>query len=608
MRIDQATIREILARTDIGTFIGTYVQLRKRGNDLVGLCPFHGEKTPSFHVHPDRGFFKCFGCGAGGDVIKFVQQLENLSFPEAARSLARRAGVELEEEDPQAARVRGIKEQIYAANDCAAAFYQRILKLAPEGEIARAYVAKRGLDTATVDAFKLGYAPNDWGALVAELQSSGIDLAIAEQAYLVKAGQRGYYDFNRGRLMIPTYATTGECVAFGGRALDDQQPKYLNTGTTPVYTKGRGLYALNVARRAAPTREALVVVEGYLDCIALHQAGFTHAVASLGTAFTPEQAAELRKYAERIFVCFDADAAGSNATAKSIDILSAAGCVAFIVQLPPGEDPDSFVRARGAAAFQALLDAALPWIQFKLDREIARILEHRLPAAQAAAKAETLVAALPPVEWDKWRVYVAGALGLSVDDLRRNRFVNNPANFAPRFAAAPGFGGGAPAMTRYLAPTAEPPSLDREILAALVEEPALLGEFGPRIPPETFRDDRYREIYRALCAVAESLVTPSDVYAALGDDRDAVERIVALQKPDRSSKLRFPDSVARRDHLERVVERLDADALERRFRDLDARIDAAFASGTPIAPEDRAEHTRLAAARESRKKKRLGTR
>lgn len=603
MRIDQTTIREILARTDIGTFIGTYVQLRKRGRDLVGLCPFHGEKSPSFHVHPDSGYFKCFGCQKGGDVIKFVMELEGLPFPEAARVLARRAGVELAEEDPAAARVRGEKEQIHAVNELAASFYHRTLRLGAEAEGARAYVAKRGLRQETVDAFKIGYAPDTWNALVAELQSNGIDLAIAEKAYLVKArsGGNGYYDFYRGRLMIPTYATTGECIAFGGRSLDGQEPKYLNTGATPVYTKGRGLYALNVARRSAVDREALVVVEGYLDCIALHEAGFTNAVASLGTAFTPEQATELRKYAERIFVCFDADAAGSNATAKSIDTLGAAGCTAFVVQLPPGEDPDTFVRANGAPAFAKKLDDALPWIQFKLDREIATILTKRLPPAQAAQTAETLVSALPRVEWDKWRVYVAGKLGLAIDDLRANRFVNNPANFAPRI-------GGGTGMVRHVAPTAEPPSVDREILAALVDEPTLVAEFAPLIPSEVFTDDRYREIYRALCAAAASLVTASDVYAVLGDDRDAVERVVALQKTDRSSQIRFPDSAARRAHLERVVERLTEDDLERRFRELDARIDAAFASGAAISTEDRDEHRKLAIAREARKKRRLSPR
>ncbi|MBD5634789.1 MAG: DNA primase [Candidatus Eremiobacteraeota bacterium] len=359
-RIDDGVKREVLARTDIATYIGTYVQLRKRGNDLVGLCPFHGEKTPSFHVHPDRNFWKCFGCQKGGDAIAFAMEQEALSFPEALRSLARRAGVAIEDEDPAAARVRSEKEQIYAANDVAAAFFHRTLRFAPEAEIARAYANERGLLPATIESFKLGFAPASWDALVRELTQNGVDLEVAARAGLLKRGDRGFYDVYRGRLMVPTYAsTTGEIVAFGGRALDDSEPKYLNTSTTPVYTKGRGLYALNVARRAAVASDALVVVEGYLDCIALHQAGFANAVASLGTAFTAEQAAELRKYAERIFLCFDADSAGDAATVKSIDVLSAAGCVPFVVQLPPGDDPDTFVRKSGAPAFQGLLDAAL---------------------------------------------------------------------------------------------------------------------------------------------------------------------------------------------------------------------------------------------------------
>ena len=244
MRIDQATIREISARIDIGNFIGNFVALRKRGRDLVGLCPFHAEKTPSFHVHPDRGYFKCFGCGESGDVFKFVQLTENVPFPEAARILAKRAGVEVEPESPAAARVRGEKELIYAANEVAVAFFHRTLKLSPEGESARAYCASRGLDAATIDAFKLGYAPNRWDGLTSDLEKAAIDPEVALKAGLVRRGQHGFYDFYRSRLMIPTYATTGEVVAFGGRALDGSEPKYLNTSTTPVYTKGRGLYAL----------------------------------------------------------------------------------------------------------------------------------------------------------------------------------------------------------------------------------------------------------------------------------------------------------------------------------------------------------------------------
>ncbi len=598
MRIDQGTIREILARTDIGTFIGTYVQLRKRGNDLVGLCPFHGEKTPSFHVHPDRGFFKCFGCGQGGDVIKFLQQLENLSFPDAARVLARQAGIELEAEDPAAARIRGEKELIYAANAVAAAYFQRMLVLAPEGAAARAYVAGRGLSAPTLEAFRLGFAPPGWDGLARELATNGIDLGIAVSAGLLKAGERTHYDFYRNRLMIPTYATTGEVVAFGGRALDDSQPKYLNTSTTPVYSKGRNLYALNVARRAAAQRDSLIVVEGYLDCIALHQAGFANTVASLGTSFTAEQAAELKKYAATVLLCFDSDAAGSSATEKSVGVLKGTGCNVFIVQLPPGEDPDTFVRTHGASAFQGKLDSAIPDVQFALDRRLGEMREDRRSAAEAARTGETLVQELAPrEEWDRWRVYTAATLGLAVDDLRSSRFRANPTSLAPR---------GASGFVRHVAPAAEPPSHEREVLAALVDEPGLVAEYADRIPADTFREGRYREIYEALRARAGDLAAASDIYAALGEDRDAVELIVALQKPDRSSKVRFQDSAARRAHLDRVVEGLIESRLEQRKRELDRKIDEAFLAGVPVETEERDELGRLREELERRKKKRLG--
>jgi DNA primase len=601
-RIDDGVKREVLARTDIASYIGTYVQLRKRGNDLVGLCPFHGEKTPSFHVHPDRNFWKCFGCQKGGDVIAFAMEQEALSFPEALRSLARRAGIAIEDESPDAARVRGEKEQIYAANDIAASFFHRMLRFSPEGDGARAYAAKRGLTAATIETFKLGYAPATWDSLLRELTQNGVDVEIAAKAGLLKrSAERGtFYDVYRARLMVPTYAsTTGEIVAFGGRALDDSEPKYLNTSTTPVYTKGRGLYALNVARRAAVASDALIVVEGYLDCIALHQAGFANAVASLGTAFTAEQAAELRKYAERVFVCFDADAAGNAATAKSIDVLSSAGCVPFIVQLPPGEDPDTFIRTYGAPAFQTRLDSALEWIQFKLDREIDTLLEHRLPRTQAAQRAEVLVRGLPQLEWDRWRVYAANRLSLAVDDLRNARFAANAANFGPRGNAG---------MVRHIAPAAEPPPMERDILAALVDEPSLAAEYADRIPPETFADERYLRIFQALCKLPAGFEGATDVYAALDDDRDAVAIVASLQKPDRSSKVRFGDSAARRAHLDRVVEVLTESRLERRKRELDASMAEAFAAGRTVPSGERDEFRHVVEELEKRKKRRLAAR
>jgi DNA primase len=596
-RIETGAIREVIARTDIGALIGTYVQLRKRGNDLVGLCPFHGERTPSFHVHPDRGFFKCFGCGVGGDAIAFVERIENVPFPEALRSLAKRAGVELEPEDPRAARVRSEKEAIYEANAAAAALFHRLLKSDPRAKRARDYCEKRGITEASIDAFRLGFAPDTWDTLTAAFAKDGIDVEVAVKAGLLKRGQHGHYDFYRDRLMIPMSAATGEIVAFGGRALGDGEPKYLNTSTTPVYTKGKALFALNVARRFLAGGEALIVVEGYLDCIALHQAGFPQAVASLGTAFTPDQAAELRKYGDRAYLCFDADAAGSSATAKSIDVLVEAGVFARIVSLPPGEDPDSFVRAHGAAAFRAALDASIPWIQYKLDRSADGIRSEFSSPAAIAREAERLVRSLPQEEWDRWRVYVAQRLGLSADDLRATRFLADRTNFAAK----------AGSFTGHVSAAARPRSVEDDILATLLEDPALIREYAPLIGADRFSLASSRRLYELLVAHAPSLTDPSDVAAALGEDREAIALLSGLQDAERSAATRFADTPARRLHLDRIVESLaEADA-ERRRDDLNRQIDDLLATGAEVPQTVRDEYQLIVATVDNLRRKRVGT-
>jgi DNA primase len=576
VRIDDGVKREILARTDIGDYIGTVVSLRKRGNDLVGLCPFHGEKTPSFHVHPDRGFFKCFGCDAAGDVIRFVQLHDNLSFVDALRVLAKRAGVELEAEDPRAARVRSEKEAIYHANDVAARWFHRMLVDGADGEAARAYVERRGISRETIAAFELGFAPDRWDGLVRELAREGVDLGIAERAGLVKAGQRGHYDFYRGRLMIPTRAVTGETIAFGGRLIGEGEPKYLNTTTTPVYTKGRFLYALGAARRAAQREGAIVVVEGYLDCIALHQAGVTHAVASLGTAFTAEQARELRKATENVFLCFDGDAAGRAATAKSVDLLVAEGLVARIVALPAGEDPDSYVRANGGDAFRARLAEAPNWVQFKLDLDLEALKDGFRSRAELARRAEERIAILPQAERDRWRVYAAGLLGLNVDDLRKSRLLVNSTHFAPRNAGA----------ARHLNPAlVETPSFERDVISIALEEPVLIAEYAARIPPERFVDPVWRRIYGRLWERAASLVQPADVFALFSDDGDVTATLATIAGAERSKIVRFSDTDARRAFLDRLLDRFAADDRGQRVRELTAQISALFEAGLPVPPE-----------------------
>jgi DNA primase len=584
VRIDDGVKREVLARADIGEVIGAYVSLRKRGNDLVGLCPFHGEKSPSFHVHPDRGFFKCFGCGAAGDVFTFLQKQENVTFPDALRMLGKRYGVEVENEDPRAARVRSEREAIYHANEIARAWFHRMLLDPKLGANARAYCAGRGITDATIEQFSLGFAPSSWEGLVGELRRNGVELALAAKAGLVKPNDRGgFRDFYRDRLMIPTVGTTGETIAFGGRALGDQEPKYLNTSTTPVYTKGRYLFALNVARRASAREDSAIVVEGYLDCIALHQAGFANAVAALGTAFTPEQARELRKVASRAILCFDADAAGIDAALKSIDVLTAEGVGTWALRIPDGKDPDEFVRRNGADAFRALLDKPLAATQVKIDAEIDRRGSRTESGTMARWAEETIRRLAPPEEQDRWRVYAAGRLGLSVDDLRRARLLLNPVHFAPR--------GGDANLSRHVVPAAmEKPSIEREVLAIVLDEPGLLAEYAERIPADRFDNPRLRRVWALLREQARSLVQPSDVHAVFAGDDDAAATLAAV-----SGAVRLNDTEDRRAKLDRVVARFARDDAERRYRDLGERIDRLFESGEPVPTDLRAEHAALAA-------------
>ena len=581
MRVDDGVKREILARTDIGEVIGAYVTLRKRGNDLVGLCPFHGEKSPSFHVHPDRGFFKCFGCGVGGDALTFVQKHENVGFQDALRILGKRAGVELESEDPRAARARNEREAIYHANDVARTFFHRLLLDRRDGAEARAYCANRGITEATIATFSLGLAPNSWEALVGELRSNDVDPVVAVKAGLIKPNDRGgYRDFYRERLMIPTFATTGETIAFGGRALGDAEPKYLNTTTTPVYTKGRYLFAMNVARRAAARDDSAIVVEGYLDCIALHQAGFSNAVAALGTAFTPDQARELRKVASRAILCFDADAAGVDAALKSIEVLSAEGVDAFALRIPDGKDPDDFVRRNGADAFRALLANPTTATQVKLDAELDRRSGRMAPGALASWAEETIRRLSPQQEWDRWRLYVARRLNLSADDLRRARMMAESGHFVR---------GGVANGSRHIVPAAmEKPSFEREVLSIVLDEPSLVAEYADRIEPERFGDGPLRRVWERLREHAPVLVQPSDVHAVFAGDDDAAATLASV-----SGVVRFADTEERRAQLDRVVVRFARDDAERRYRQLGARIDALIEASEPVPGDLRADHEAL---------------
>jgi DNA primase len=353
--------------------IQDYVSLKKIGGSYKGLCPFHGERTPSFHVNREKGFFHCFGCGVGGDAIKFVELHEKVGFADAVRMLAQRFGMalpELEASDEQRANATE-REGLLKVHEAAAAYFRQQLS-SNAGARVRKQIADRGLTQATSDALGVGYAPRD--GLASTLVKQGFSQGLLVRAGLVVQRDDGsLVDRFRGRLMIPICRDTGSVIAFGGRALEaDQQPKYLNSPETPIYSKGRTLYGLHLSK--APMRQGgfAVLVEGYFDFAQVYQAGFQSVVASCGTALTPQQAQHLRRFTAKVVLSFDPDAAGQGAAAKSCEMLVAEGFEVNVAILPPGDDPDTFVRTHGPAAYAERLRHSTPYLDFLLDRAAAR--------------------------------------------------------------------------------------------------------------------------------------------------------------------------------------------------------------------------------------------
>jgi DNA primase len=377
---------EVRAGVDIVELVGRFVNLRKAGQNYKGLCPFHGEKTPSFMVNPRKGIFHCFGCGVGGDVFGFLMRQDRLSFPEAVRTLARQAGVTLPEDRGPRQGDSG-REALYRVMELAAAFYTERLWTAG-GERARSYLDQRGITPEVARRFGLGWAPEGWETLSDALKGVGEDTLLAAGLRVARENRPGAYDRFRGRLLFPIRDLQGRVVAFGGRGFGDEQPKYLNSPETPLYTKGNLLYAADLARETVRDRNRALIVEGYIDCLMAHQHGFTETVAALGTAFTAAQLGVLRRYCDEVITFFDADAAGQKAAERAEELLEPTGggltwsvnrAGAFdapgalrvkVALLPAGHDPDTFLRAEGAAAFTERIASARSLLAYALDRAV----------------------------------------------------------------------------------------------------------------------------------------------------------------------------------------------------------------------------------------------
>jgi DNA primase len=369
--ISQDVINQIKDRIDIVDIVGQHVSLTRAGQNLKGLCPFHQEKSPSFTVSPSRQIFHCFGCGAGGNVFTFLIRITGASFPETVRDLGRRVGIEVQEQATDAGPPQQTNrtEQV---NQAASRWFHENLRDERLGAEAREYLCGRGIQQATIDRFGIGVAPAEWDGLLKAMGKQGLapqDLASAGLVIARDSGT-GYYDRFRGRVMLTITDLRKRVVGFGGRVLGDGTPKYLNSPDTPLFKKGQTLFALDVAREAIARTKTVIVVEGYFDVIALHQAGLTHTVATLGTALTPEHVQVLRRFASKVVLLFDPDAAGVRAALRGLDLFVNSGLGVKVVTLPAGEDPDTYVRKEGPEAFGRLELQAPSLLDFALEQSL----------------------------------------------------------------------------------------------------------------------------------------------------------------------------------------------------------------------------------------------
>ena len=365
-RINDDFLRTLRDRNEISEVISSYVNLRRHGSTMKGLCPFHNEKTPSFTVYLDTQSFYCFGCGAGGDVITFIRRIENLGYLDAVRFLAQRVNLPLPE-DGYDDGVSNRRRRILAANREAARFFHECL-IGPQGRRCLDYLLDRGYTMSTIRHFGLGYAPDGWRALCDHLHQKGFSLPELVDANLARKSEKNdktnYYDNFRNRAIVPIIDVNGNVVAFGGRVLDDSKPKYINTADTLVYKKGTGVFGLNFAKNSGERR--LILTEGYMDTIALHQAGFTNSIACLGTALPDEQVNLVSRYADEVLLSYDSDEAGQKAVQRAITAFSRVGVKVRVLQLSGGKDPDEILRTYGPERFRSLIDGASNDIEFKL--------------------------------------------------------------------------------------------------------------------------------------------------------------------------------------------------------------------------------------------------
>lgn len=535
MRIPEEFIEELRQRNDIESVISSYVTLKRRGGTLVGLCPFHNEKSPSFTVYPSSNSYYCFGCGAGGDPITFIRSHENLDYVDAVKFLADRCGMQMPESGYDDT-MQKLRVKIYEINRAAARFFHEQLKT-PEGKAVIDYFVKRGLSVKTIKRFGLGYAPDSWDSLYKHLRGLGYTDDIIFQADLIsmRKNSKGYYDRFRDRAMFPIIDLRGNVIAFGGRRLkndDKSVAKYINSSDTPVYKKSTVLYAFNYAKSSK--RKGLILAEGYMDVIALHQAGFDNAVAACGTAFTQEQARLISRYTDEVIVTLDADEAGQKATNKTIEILKSTGINIRVLRIDGAKDPDEFIKKYGAERFQALLDEANNDIEYKLSAVKAKFDlstdDGRLSALKQAA--QVLGETDDTIARDLYSGRIADEFGVSKDVLTRQiniifkSRVNNDKK--KRIEKAINLHVATNRINPEKRTNTRSAIAEETIIALLFSDPSLYEYISSLIKPSDFITQFNARIFTFLNSLLENNKTPDISYFSSVFTPDEMGRIVAI--------------------------------------------------------------------------------
>ena len=506
-RFGDDKIEEVRSRADIVEIVGAHVRLRRAGRNFVGLCPFHNEKTPSFSVNAERGFFHCFGCGAGGSVFNFIMRVEGLTFPEAVRSLARKYGVTLPEHD-QSGAAAGEREAMLKASEVAAEFFAHVLWNSTDGALARDYLKSRGISVETARAFMIGFAPSRPASLAKALERRGLRDAGVKVGLVRKDGD-GAYDMFRARVMFPIRDAQGRVLAFGGRVLDARLPKYINSPESPLYSKARTLYGLFEARQAISSnasagKDRAILVEGYFDVIALWQAGFKEAVAGCGTALTVEQLRALSRYTKNVIACFDGDAAGRKASMRALEIFLQAGLLGRGIFIPSGFDPDTFIRERGAAAFAELTDKSELLIDYFLSEQAGEARGSIAERARAAQRvAEMLKLVDDPFQFDLLARKAADLLSIGEEVLRKEARGRQSRPTPSRFSRA---GAAAGAENRPATPGGGDAGSKAEIglVAIALLHPELRAEIAQSGAAANFEEIRLGGVLADLCRTEEA--------------------------------------------------------------------------------------------------------